>query len=64
MTPLNTDADYDKFKYCIVTLEISGKVERDEDEGKEEAETELKQVTQEWGLRLAMKRRRKIKERN
>ena len=59
--PLNTDADYDKFKYCIVTLVISGKVEGDEDEGKVEADTELKQVTQEWGLRLAMKRRRKIK---
>ena len=60
-TPLNTDADYDKFKYCIVKLLITGKVEGTEEEGEVKADTEVKQVTQEWGLRVTMKKRRKFK---
>ena len=55
-SPLNNDADYDKFKFCIVNLVITGKVEGDEDKGEVKSEEVEQVINQSWKMSFSLKK--------
>ena len=59
--PHATDAEYDEYKYCIVKIVITGRVEGTEDEGEVLKKEEEIENVQDWKLTFGYKKRPTIK---